>query len=183
MVDGWKQKYKIDMFTSSQNQVNVLKAMKIRKILGITRSGRSQQKLREIFRGFGNQRGRHGRHDGVIPKHLRVPSETIYASSSRSLPSIKARCHLRAGIGLKVLDIVARLEQDLGVPVVQPVAPALGDERRLHIRQRSSYSSCWRRCRPKNLACRPSHARLAVVVVFENVLGADVLTQISSARL
>src|SRR5258705_9159976 len=36
MVDGWKQKYKTDMFTSSQNQVNVLRAMKVKKILGIT---------------------------------------------------------------------------------------------------------------------------------------------------
>jgi len=32
LVDGWRQKYKTDMFTSSQNQVNVLKAMKIKKI-------------------------------------------------------------------------------------------------------------------------------------------------------
>jgi maleate isomerase len=38
-VDGWRQKYKTDMFTSSQNQVNVLRAMKIKKILGITPFG------------------------------------------------------------------------------------------------------------------------------------------------
>ena len=39
MVDGWKRKYKIDMFTSSQNQVNAFRAFKAKKILGIT-SGR-----------------------------------------------------------------------------------------------------------------------------------------------
>jgi maleate cis-trans isomerase len=39
LVDGWKQKYMIDMFTSAQNQVNVLKTMKIRRILGITSFG------------------------------------------------------------------------------------------------------------------------------------------------
>jgi len=39
LVDSWKQKYKADMFTSAQNQVNVLKAMKLRKILGMTPFG------------------------------------------------------------------------------------------------------------------------------------------------
>jgi len=38
LIDSWKQKYNTDMFTSSQNQVNVLRAMKIKKILGITAS-------------------------------------------------------------------------------------------------------------------------------------------------
>src|SRR5882672_4552121 len=35
MVDGWKRKYNTDMFTSSQNQVNAFKALKVKKILGI----------------------------------------------------------------------------------------------------------------------------------------------------
>jgi hypothetical protein len=39
LVDAWRQKYQTDMFTSSQNQVNVLRAMKVRKILGITAFG------------------------------------------------------------------------------------------------------------------------------------------------
>src|SRR6516164_2044793 len=39
LVDGWKEKYKTDMFTSSQNQVNVLRAMKVKRILGVTPFG------------------------------------------------------------------------------------------------------------------------------------------------
>src|ERR1700719_1306309 len=39
LVDGWRQKYQTDMFTSSQNQVNVLRALKVKKILGITAFG------------------------------------------------------------------------------------------------------------------------------------------------
>src|SRR6266446_8498028 len=39
LIDGWSQKYNTDMFTSSQNQVNVLRAMKIKKILGVTPFG------------------------------------------------------------------------------------------------------------------------------------------------
>src|SRR5262249_9780112 len=36
MIDGWKRKYNTDMFTSSQNQVNAFRALKVKKILGIT---------------------------------------------------------------------------------------------------------------------------------------------------
>src|SRR5215470_2982329 len=36
MVDGWKRKYNTDMFTSSQNQVNAFRALKAKRILGIT---------------------------------------------------------------------------------------------------------------------------------------------------
>ena len=39
LVDGWKEKYKTDMFTSSQNQVAVLRAMKIKKIFGVAAFG------------------------------------------------------------------------------------------------------------------------------------------------
>ena len=42
MVDGWKEKYKTDMFTSSQNQVNaVSKALKAKRILGVTSPARA----------------------------------------------------------------------------------------------------------------------------------------------
>lgn len=39
LIDSWTQKYKTDMFTSPQNQVNVLRAMKIKKIFGVTPFG------------------------------------------------------------------------------------------------------------------------------------------------
>jgi hypothetical protein len=49
-VDGWRQKYKTDMFTSSQNQVNVLRAMKDQENPRHQPvRGRSQQELCQIF--------------------------------------------------------------------------------------------------------------------------------------
>jgi hypothetical protein len=36
MVDGWKRKYNIDMFTAPQNQVDAFRALKAKRILGIT---------------------------------------------------------------------------------------------------------------------------------------------------
>jgi maleate isomerase len=48
MVEGWKQKYATDMFTSSQNQVNAFRALKVKKILGIT-SGSGGPELNKVF--------------------------------------------------------------------------------------------------------------------------------------
>src|SRR5437868_5560174 len=48
MVDGWKAKYKTDMFTSSQSQVNAMRALKVTKILGIT-SGSGGADLNKTF--------------------------------------------------------------------------------------------------------------------------------------
>ena len=47
LVDGWKEKYKADMFTSSQNQVNVLRAMNIKKIFGVAAFGRELYRIRD----------------------------------------------------------------------------------------------------------------------------------------
>ena len=48
MVDGWKRQYNTDMFTSSQNQVNPFRALKVKRILGIT-SGSGGPDLNKVF--------------------------------------------------------------------------------------------------------------------------------------
>jgi len=48
MVDGWKRQYNTDMFTSSQNQVNAFRALKAKRILGIT-SGSGGPDLNNVF--------------------------------------------------------------------------------------------------------------------------------------
>ncbi len=138
MVDGWKQKYKIDMFTSSQNQVNVLKAMKIRKILGITAFGADlNRSYAKYFEDSGISVVAMEGMTVSFQNISRVPSETIYAFIKQKFAEHKGADAIYVlGSGLKVLDIVAKLEQDLGVPVVQPVAARAWEiERRLHIRQ------------------------------------------------
>src|SRR5260370_26552413 len=47
MVDGWKRKYNTDMFTSSQNQVNAFRALKAKRILGIT-SGSGRPEMNKV---------------------------------------------------------------------------------------------------------------------------------------
>jgi maleate cis-trans isomerase len=139
LIDGWRQKYKTDMFTSAQNQVNVLKAMKLKKIMGVTPFGTD---LNKTYAKYFEDNG-----IGVAAmedlRELRsdpdVSTELLY-----SIIKKKFLAHTDAGAdsiyilgsGWDTLGIVAPLEEDLGVPVVQPVAARVWEiQRRLHVRQ------------------------------------------------
>jgi maleate isomerase len=138
LVNSWTQKYKRDMFTSSQNQVNVLRAMKIKKIFGVTPFGADLNKsYTKYFEDCGI---------GVVAMEgMDVPFRSIADVSAEAIYSfIKKRFLQHAGAdaiyilgsSLDALDIVAVLEQDLGVPVVQPTAARISEiQRRLHVRQ------------------------------------------------
>ena len=138
LVDSWKEKYKTDMFTSSQNQVNVLRAMKIRKIIGITSFGADLNKsYAKYFEDCGigviAMEGI-GASFRAIPE---VPAEQIYSFIKRTfLARGGADGIYILGSALDALVIVAMLEQDLGVPVVQPIAARIWEiQRRLHVHQ------------------------------------------------
>jgi maleate cis-trans isomerase len=138
LVDGWRQKYKTDMFTSSQNQVNVLKAMKIRKILGVTPFGADlNRSYARYFEDCGI---------GVVAMQgmqvsfrsiQDVPAEAMYSFIKRAfLDHTGADAIYILGSPWDALGMIATLEQDLGVPVVEPVAARIWEiQRRLHVRQ------------------------------------------------
>jgi maleate cis-trans isomerase len=138
LVDGWRQKYQTDMFTSSQNQVNVLRAIKVKKILGITAFGADLNKsYAKYFEDCGI---------GVVAMEGMevpfrsipdVPAEVIYSFIKKKfLEHTEGDAIYILGSGLDALGIVAVLEQDLGVPVVQPIAARIWEiQRRLHVRQ------------------------------------------------
>ena len=138
LVDGWKQKYKTDMFTSSQNQVNVLRAMKIKKILGATPFGAD---LNKSYASYFEQCGISVVAMEGIEVSFRaiqdVPAEVIYSFIKKKfLEHATVDAIYILGSPLDALGIVATLEQDLGVPVVQPTAARIWEtQRRLHVRQ------------------------------------------------
>ena len=67
MVDGWKQKYNTDMFTSSQNQVNAFKALNVKRILGITSGSGGRRRLHQ--EGLCRAQGRGCRlHPGFVAR-------------------------------------------------------------------------------------------------------------------
>ena len=134
LVDGWKDKYKTDMFTSSQNQVNVLRAMKVKKILGATPFGAD---LNKSYANYFEASGISVVAMEGIDAIQDVPSEIIYSFIKKKfLDHAGADAIYILGSPLDALGIVATLEQDLGVPVVQPTAARIWEiQRRLHVRQ------------------------------------------------
>ena len=138
LVDGWRQKYKTDMFTSSQNQVNVLKAMKIRKILGITPFGADlNRSYAKYFEDCGIEVVAMQGMQVSFRSIQDVPAETMYSFIKRTfLDHTGADAIYILGSPWDALGMIAALEQDLGVPVVEPVVARICEiQRRLHVRQ------------------------------------------------
>ncbi len=138
LVDGWKEKYKADMFTSSQNQVNVLRAMNIKKIFGIAAFGREQAKVfAKYFEDSGIGVAAMESIDVSFANIPNLPPEMLYGLIKKNFLAHKGSDAIYIlGSGLDTLSIVEALEQDLGVPVVQPTAARVWEiQKRLHVRQ------------------------------------------------
>jgi maleate cis-trans isomerase len=139
LVDGWKQKYKADMFTSAQNQVNVLKAMKLKKIVGVTPFGTDLNgSYTKYFEANGIGVAAMEDMRAAIGANPDPSSELMYSIIKKKFMAHTggADSIYILGSGWDTLGIIAPLEQDLGVPVVQPVAARVWEiQRRLHVRQ------------------------------------------------
>ena len=126
------------MFTSSQNQVNVLKAMKLRKIVGVTPFGADlNRSYTKYFEDSGIGVTAMEGMDVAFGSSSNVPAEVMYGFIKKKfLANPGADSIYILGSGWDTLGIVDALEQDLGVPVVQPIAARIWEiQRRLHVRQ------------------------------------------------
>jgi maleate cis-trans isomerase len=140
MVDGWKRKYNTDMFTSSQNQVNAFRALKAKKILGIT-SGSGGPEMNKVYAKYFEDSGigvlaMEG--IGVEFKSIPdVPSATIVSFIKKAFaehPGADAVYIL--GSSLEALHVIAPLESELGVPVVQAIAARIWEiQKRLNVHE------------------------------------------------
>ena len=103
LVDSWKEKYKTDMFTSSQNQVNVLRAMKIRKIIGITSFGADLNKsYAKYFEDCGISVIAMEGIRGLISRHSRGPCGANLLLYQKDIPcSWRSGRHLHFGVGAR----------------------------------------------------------------------------------
>lgn len=140
MVDGWKRKYNTDMFTSSQNQVNAFKALKAKKILGIT-SGSGGPDMNKVYAKDFEDNG-----IGVVAMEgmgvefksvSEVPPATIASFIKKAFAEHKgADAVYILGSSLEALPLIAPLERELGVPVVQAIAARIREiQKRLHVRE------------------------------------------------
>ncbi len=139
LVEGWKEKYKTDMFTSSQNQVNVLKAMKVKKLFGVAAFGQDLNKAyAKYFEDSGISVAEMATIDVSFAGIPNLPPEMLYGLIKNAFLKHKASADAIyiLGSGLDTLSIIEALEQDLGVPVVQATAARVWEiQKRLHVRQ------------------------------------------------
>ena len=139
-VDGWKRKYKTDMFTSSQNQVNAFRALKVKKILGIT-SGSGGPEMEKVYAKYFEDNGFNVvamQGMGLEFKSIQdVPPEKIAAFVKKTFAEHKGADGVYIlGSSLEALPLIAPLERELGVPVVQAIAARIWEiQRRLKVHE------------------------------------------------
>jgi maleate isomerase len=140
MVDGWKRKYNTDMFTSSQNHVNAFRALKAKRILGIT-SGSGGPEMEKVYAKYFEDSGfgvaamlGMGLEFKSIPE---MPPATIAAFIKKAFAEhAGADAVWILGSSLEALPVIAPLERELGVPVVQAIAARIWEiQRRLHVHE------------------------------------------------
>ena len=140
MVDGWKRKYKTDMFTSSQNQVNAFRALKAKRILGIN-SGSGGPEMNQVYTKYFEDSGFDvvgmegmGVEFNVVQD---VPPAMISAFIKKAFDAHKdADAVYILGSSLEALPLIAPLERELGVPVVQAIAARIWEiQKRLNVHE------------------------------------------------
>jgi maleate isomerase len=140
MVEGWKRKYNTDMFTSSQNQVNAFKALKAKRILGIT-SGSGGPDMNKVYAKYFEDNG-----IGVVAMEgmgvefksvSNVPPATIATFIMKAFAEHEgADAVYILGSSLEALPLIAPLEREMGVPVVQAIAARIWEiQKRLQVHE------------------------------------------------
>jgi maleate cis-trans isomerase len=140
MVDGWKRKYNTDTFTSSQNQVNAFKALKAKRILGIT-SGSGGPDMNKVYAKYFEDNG-----IGVVAMEgmgvefksvSNVPQATIATFIKKAFAEHGgADAVYILGSSLEALPLIAPLEREMGVPVVQAIAARIWEiQKRLRVHE------------------------------------------------
>ncbi len=145
ILKQWEAKHGIPVITSGTTQVEALKALNVRRFVGVTYFTGT---INDTFTRYFTQAG----FDVADMAGISVPfqdvgklsSQEVYAHTKRAfLGSPKAEGIYMLGSGWRTLDIIDLLEQDLGVPVVHPVtARCWAIQKRLSVRQRQKGYGC-----------------------------------------
>jgi maleate cis-trans isomerase len=141
IIKDWEARYKTPMVTAAQTQVEALRALRVKKFVGVTYFiGSVNDLTTDYFQDAG--------FDVIAMEGMpvafedvgRLASQEIYAHARRAfLKNPGAEAIYMLGTGWRCLDIVHLLEEDLQVPVIHPVpARVWAIQKRLHVRQRVS---------------------------------------------
>jgi maleate cis-trans isomerase len=138
IIREWEAKYKVPMVTAAQTQVEALRALKVKKFIGVTYFIGS---VNDITTGYFQDAGFEVMAMEGMPVAFedvgRLASQEIYAHARKAfLKNRGAEGIYMLGTGWRCLDIIHLLEEDLQVPVIHPVpARVWSIEKRLHVRQ------------------------------------------------
>lgn len=138
IVEGWEKRFGIPVFTSAMNQVRAMKALGIRKFVGIGYDFEDPSITARYFTDAGFE---------VLSLGERFPIRwedvgTLGAGEVYAYIKTLFLAHPGAdgiyiqGSKWRLLDIIETVERDLGVPVVHPVAARCWEiQRRFNVRQ------------------------------------------------
>lgn len=138
LIRGWESRYNTPIFTSSQNQVNALRAVGAKRIVGATYfSGSINATYGRYFTDAGIAVLSMDGISAPFDKVQDIPPLQIYNYIKKSvLAHPGADAIYMLGSGWRTLDIIEPLERDLGLPVIHPVAARAWEIlRRLHLRR------------------------------------------------
>jgi maleate isomerase len=138
-VRAWERTYGIPVFTTGMTQLAALKALRIRRFMGITTLGGG---LARTFARYFTEAGYEvlsmGRPITASDELADVSPEQLYAMTKKTFLAQRGRPEAIyvLGSGWRTLDVIEELEQDLGVPVLHPVVVRCWYiQKRLHVRQ------------------------------------------------
>jgi maleate cis-trans isomerase len=140
IIKEWESKYKVPMITAAQTQVEALRALDVKKFVGVTYFVNS---VNDITRRYFQDAGFEVLAMEGMPVAFedvgRLASQEIYAHTRQAfLKHQDADGIYMLGTGWRCLDIIRLLEEDLQVPVIHPVpARVWSVQKRLRVRQRA----------------------------------------------
>jgi maleate isomerase len=123
LIDSWEKKYGVPIFTSPMNHVAALRALNIRNFVGIRATAWDENS--QIIRRYMSDAG----FNVLAFEKIDVPFDRIGSISSHEVYAAIKRMVVRhpqaegiymVGGGFRVLDMIATIEQDLGIPMVHP---------------------------------------------------------------
>lgn len=136
IIQRWERQFGIPIFTSGTNQVAAMKALQIKKFVGIGYDFDDTSIVARYFTDAGFEVLELGKLPGPWEEIGRLSSKDIYYQAKRLfLRHPHADGIYFQGGKLRILDIVEELEQDLGVPVIHPgITQCWEIQKRLHVR-------------------------------------------------
>ena len=138
IIKEWEAQFKIPIVTAAQTQIEALRALKVKKFIGVTYFIGSVNDIATRYfsdAGF-DVLGMEGM-EVAFADVGRLASQEIYAHTRKAfLRNQNADGIYMLGTGWRCLDIIHLLEEDLQVPVVHPVPARIWSiQKRLHVRQ------------------------------------------------